>query len=217
MTIARLRPPTGTRLPPTNAAIEGADGTILDHHELQLPGGVGVRAVDTAEQVTAEVLRAKAVADDPGTVIRVRVKTVGPHETVGELLARSLPAGRQRWPVVDEEAVAKTLDVVGTNIYRERQDSMDGMWQALQGANCFLPISGSPSARATGATSETRGKARRAEARRAARGIMISPKLMWRVNGLAVWRPMDVYMAGALDVLRRTRGQVCFERSRLAD
>jgi hypothetical protein len=41
----------------------GADGTILDHHELQLPGGAGVRAVNTAEQVAAEVLRAKAVAD----------------------------------------------------------------------------------------------------------------------------------------------------------
>ncbi len=49
----------------------GADGTILDHHELQLPGGAGVRAVTTAEQVAAEVLRAKAVADACDHRVRV--------------------------------------------------------------------------------------------------------------------------------------------------
>ena len=48
----------------------GADGAILDHHELQLQDspqdgrqrGQGVRAVNTAEQVAAEVLRARDVA-----------------------------------------------------------------------------------------------------------------------------------------------------------
>ena len=35
----------------------GADGTILDHHELALRAGGGVRAVNTAEQVTEEVMR----------------------------------------------------------------------------------------------------------------------------------------------------------------
>jgi CBS domain containing-hemolysin-like protein len=41
-----------------------------------------------------------------------RVKTVSPRETVGELLARSLPAGRQRWPVLDE--TGKITGVVDT-------------------------------------------------------------------------------------------------------
>ncbi|OBF80464.1 hypothetical protein A5791_08470 [Mycobacterium sp. 852002-51163_SCH5372311] len=40
----------------------GADGTILDHRELTLQGGPGVRAVGTAEQVTEEVLRVNAAA-----------------------------------------------------------------------------------------------------------------------------------------------------------
>ncbi|SOJ55472.1 hypothetical protein MSIMFB_02958 [Mycobacterium simulans] len=40
----------------------GADGTILDHHELELHGGHGVRAVRTAQQVAAEVWRAREVA-----------------------------------------------------------------------------------------------------------------------------------------------------------
>ncbi len=40
----------------------GADGTIVDHHELELHGDRGVRAVNTAEQVAAEVLRAREVA-----------------------------------------------------------------------------------------------------------------------------------------------------------
>ena len=39
-----------------------ADGTILDHRELKLHGGPGVRAVGTAEQVTNEVLRVNAAA-----------------------------------------------------------------------------------------------------------------------------------------------------------
>jgi len=40
----------------------GADGTILDHRELKLRGGTGVRAVGTAEHVTNEVLRVNATA-----------------------------------------------------------------------------------------------------------------------------------------------------------
>ncbi len=44
----------------------GADGTILDHRELALRAGSGVRAVSTAEQVADEVLRvdAQAAASD---------------------------------------------------------------------------------------------------------------------------------------------------------
>ncbi len=45
----------------------GADGAILDHREVQLQDGLqtshGVRAVSTAQQVTAEVLRAWEIAD----------------------------------------------------------------------------------------------------------------------------------------------------------
>ena len=40
----------------------GADGTILDHQELALHAGRGVRAVSTAEQVADEVLRVDALA-----------------------------------------------------------------------------------------------------------------------------------------------------------
>jgi hypothetical protein len=40
----------------------GADGTILDHQELALRAGRGVRAVSTAEQVADEVLRVDALA-----------------------------------------------------------------------------------------------------------------------------------------------------------
>lgn len=40
----------------------GADGTIVDHLELKLDGGSGVRAVRNAEQVAAEVMRASEVA-----------------------------------------------------------------------------------------------------------------------------------------------------------
>ncbi len=40
----------------------GADGTILDHQELALHAGHGVRAVNTAEQVADEVLRVDALA-----------------------------------------------------------------------------------------------------------------------------------------------------------
>ncbi len=40
----------------------GADGTILDHQELALRAGRGVRAVSTAEQVAEEVLRVDALA-----------------------------------------------------------------------------------------------------------------------------------------------------------
>ncbi len=40
----------------------GADGTILDHQELSLPAGRGVRALSTAQQVADEVLRVNAVA-----------------------------------------------------------------------------------------------------------------------------------------------------------
>jgi hypothetical protein len=40
----------------------GADGTIVDHQELTLHTGVGVRAVSSAEQVADEVLRVNALA-----------------------------------------------------------------------------------------------------------------------------------------------------------
>ncbi len=40
----------------------GADGTILDHQELALRAGRGVRAVSTAEQVADEVLQVDALA-----------------------------------------------------------------------------------------------------------------------------------------------------------
>ena len=57
----------------------GADGAILDHHELQLQdhpqdgrqSGQGVRAVNTAEQVASEVLRARDVAIADNHRIRV--------------------------------------------------------------------------------------------------------------------------------------------------
>ncbi|OBG59661.1 hypothetical protein [Mycobacterium sp. E3339] len=40
----------------------GADGTILDHQELELPAGRGPHAASTAEQVTDEILRVEAQA-----------------------------------------------------------------------------------------------------------------------------------------------------------
>ncbi len=49
----------------------GADGTILDHHELKLRGGRGVRAVSTAEQVADEVLRVEALASASDRRLRV--------------------------------------------------------------------------------------------------------------------------------------------------
>ena len=49
----------------------GADGTILDHHELKLHGGRGVRAVSTAEQVADEVLRVEALAAASDRRVRV--------------------------------------------------------------------------------------------------------------------------------------------------
>ncbi len=49
----------------------GADGTILDHHELKLPGGRGVRAVSTAEQVADEVLRVEELAGASDHRLRV--------------------------------------------------------------------------------------------------------------------------------------------------
>lgn len=53
----------------------GADGAILDHREVRLQDGLqnsyGVRAVTTAQQVTAEVLRASAVADTDDQRLRV--------------------------------------------------------------------------------------------------------------------------------------------------
>ncbi|MCV6976126.1 DUF7159 family protein [Mycobacterium bourgelatii] len=49
----------------------GADGTIVDHQEIALDAGGGVRAVSTAEQVAAEVLRASAVAAESGHRLRV--------------------------------------------------------------------------------------------------------------------------------------------------
>lgn len=48
-----------------------ADGTILDHQELELHGGRGVRAVNTAEQVAGEVLRVDALAAENEQRLRV--------------------------------------------------------------------------------------------------------------------------------------------------
>jgi hypothetical protein len=50
-----------------------ADGTILDHQELELHGGRGVRAVNTAEQVADEVLRVDALA----AVNEQRLRVIG--------------------------------------------------------------------------------------------------------------------------------------------
>ncbi|MFW3112525.1 hypothetical protein MHAE_02010 [Mycobacterium haemophilum DSM 44634] len=49
----------------------GADGTILDHHEFELRGGRGVRAVSTAEQVADEVWRVNAMAAADNQRLRV--------------------------------------------------------------------------------------------------------------------------------------------------
>jgi hypothetical protein len=49
----------------------GADGTILDHQELALSPGRGVRAVSTAEQVADEVLRVDAQATASNHRLRV--------------------------------------------------------------------------------------------------------------------------------------------------
>lgn len=49
----------------------GADGTILDHQELALRAGRGVRAASTAEQVADEVLRVEAVAASSEHRLRV--------------------------------------------------------------------------------------------------------------------------------------------------
>lgn len=53
----------------------GADGAILDHHEMQLQDGPqqgpGVRAVNTAEQLVAEVLRARDIATTDNQRLRV--------------------------------------------------------------------------------------------------------------------------------------------------
>jgi hypothetical protein len=49
----------------------GADGTILDHQELALRGGDGVRALTTAEQVADEVLRVNALAAESDQHLRV--------------------------------------------------------------------------------------------------------------------------------------------------
>lgn len=48
-----------------------ADGTILGHHEQELHGGRGVRAVTTAEQVAAEVMRASDIATASNHRLRV--------------------------------------------------------------------------------------------------------------------------------------------------
>lgn len=49
----------------------GADGTILDHRELELHGGRGVRAVSTAEQVADEVWRVTALVAERNQHLRV--------------------------------------------------------------------------------------------------------------------------------------------------
>jgi hypothetical protein len=69
----------------------GADGTILDHHELKLRGGPGVRAVSTAQQVADEVLRADAMT--AGSDHRLRVIGVTWNDEAsaeGALLLESL-------------------------------------------------------------------------------------------------------------------------------
>ena len=49
----------------------GADGTILDHRELELRGNGGLAAVSTAEQVADEVLRVDALAAESDQHLRV--------------------------------------------------------------------------------------------------------------------------------------------------
>jgi len=49
----------------------GADGTILDHRELELRGDGGLPAVSTAEQVADEVLRVNALAAESDQHLRV--------------------------------------------------------------------------------------------------------------------------------------------------
>ena len=49
----------------------GADGTILDHRELELRGDGGLAAVSTAEQVADEVLRVDALAAESDQHLRV--------------------------------------------------------------------------------------------------------------------------------------------------
>ena len=49
----------------------GADGTILDHRELELRGNGGLPAVSTAEQVADEVLRVDALAAESDQHLRV--------------------------------------------------------------------------------------------------------------------------------------------------
>ncbi|MGA7055475.1 MAG: hypothetical protein WBZ37_30280 [Mycobacterium sp.] len=49
----------------------GADGTILDHQELELLGGGGIPAVSTAEQVADEVLRVDGLAAESERRLRV--------------------------------------------------------------------------------------------------------------------------------------------------
>jgi len=49
----------------------GADGTILDHRELELRGDGGLRAVSTAEQVADEVIRVNALAAEADQHLRV--------------------------------------------------------------------------------------------------------------------------------------------------
>jgi hypothetical protein len=51
----------------------GADGSILDHNELALRGGHGVRAVSTAEQVADEVMR----VDELATASDRRLRVIG--------------------------------------------------------------------------------------------------------------------------------------------
>ncbi len=49
----------------------GADGTILEHRELKLRGGSGVRAVATAEQLAEEIVRVERSADASDHRLRV--------------------------------------------------------------------------------------------------------------------------------------------------
>lgn len=62
---------TPTRVGWVLAEGHGAEGVIVDHCELELADGQGLRVVNAAEQMATEVLRAKAVATAEGHRVRV--------------------------------------------------------------------------------------------------------------------------------------------------
>jgi hypothetical protein len=64
----------------------GADGTILDHNELQLCEGRGVRVVSAANQVAEEVLRVSAAAAENDRRLRVIGVTWNDEASAGAAL-----------------------------------------------------------------------------------------------------------------------------------